>query len=470
MKAAIVGGGGVRTPQLLKALLYHGSALGLEAVHIMDVDSQRLRGMGKVLRAINRSAQNPVPLTLTEDPVEALSDMDYVFFTIRVGGMESRILDEEVPLKHGVLGQETTGPGGFSMALRTIPVILDYMDVLRRQSPKAWALNLTNPAGIITQAVLDHGHDRFVGICDSPSELFADIAAAAQKDPDTLWFDYFGINHLGWIQRILDRGEDILPQLLANDEALLRHGTAMISPDFIRSLGVIPNEYLMFYYNTRDIVGKTLQSGVTRGVVIDALNKKLFEQLDRQPADREGEEKALRLFYQYSRARSMSYMQLETGGLDEGGEAVESLWERAFTDEYQEKSEPEGYSAIALAVIRGLHGNQPVTTTLNVRNHGVLPCLDAHDVVEIQTRIDASGVHPFQVPSPIPEHCRGLLQAVKCYERLTVEAIREKSPARALQALTVHPLVPDGTTAQVLLQDILAAHQSYLPPELTGSI
>ena len=197
------------------------------------------------------------------------------------------------------------------MALRTVPVMKKYLEILSAESPQAWAINLTNPAGLITQALAEEGFKQVIGICDSPTELFKDIAAALEKNPDDLWFDYFGINHLGWIKRILYKGKDILPEVLQNDRALLRHDREMIPPDFIRSLGVIPNEYLMFYYRTRDIVESLQGAGITRAMVIDELNKLLFaalQELADTPPDRK---EAYQIYQHYSR-HGINHMQLET--------------------------------------------------------------------------------------------------------------------------------------------------------------
>ncbi|MDI9485838.1 MAG: hypothetical protein QM372_10280 [Bacillota bacterium] len=467
MKIAIIGAAGVRTPQLIRALFHYKDELQLDAIHLMDIDEQRLENMGLIVKEIGSRLAPGIQLLFTSDAQRALKGIDYAFFSIRVGSINSRVLDEQIPLRHGVLGQETTGPGGFSMALRTIPAMKKYLEILSAESPDAWAINLTNPAGLITQALVEEGFRQVVGICDSPTELFKDIANAIGLDPGRLWFDYFGINHLGWIKRILFKKRDILPEVLQNDRALLRHGREMISPDFIRSLGVIPNEYLMFYYRTRNIVEGLQKAGITRAMVIDELNKRLFASLQ-QLQDTPGERKeAYRIYQHYSRARDATYMQLETDstiGTSQNGleRLIEKVWEENREGPANPGDEPAGYSGIALQVLRALHGTRTAVTTINTINGSTVPCLDPGDIVEVQCYIDQNGVHPYQIEGTIPEHCRGLLQAVKSYERLAVQAALTQSYDLALQALAVHPLVPDALVAKEILDDLCAVHQDFI--------
>jgi len=467
MKIAIIGAAGVRTPQLVKALFHYKDELQLTAIHLMDIDEQRLQNMGLIVKELGAKLAPSVRLLFTGDAGTALRGIDYAFFSIRVGSINSRVLDEQTPLKHGVLGQETTGPGGFAMALRTVPVMKKYLEILSAESPQAWAINLTNPAGLITQALAEEGFKQVIGICDSPTELFKDIAAALEKNPDDLWFDYFGINHLGWIKRILYKGKDILPEVLQNDRALLRHDREMIPPDFIRSLGVIPNEYLMFYYRTRDIVESLQGAGITRAMVIDELNKLLFaalQELADTPPDRK---EAYQIYQHYSRARDKTYMQLETdktmGAAEKELEIlIERVWEESKEGPVNPNEEPAGYSGIALQVLRALSGTKTAITTVNTVNGSAISCLEPADIVEIQCFIDQNGVHPYQVEGPIPEHCRGLLQTVKAYERLATKAALTQSYDLALQALATHPLVPDALVAKEVLDDLCLVHKDFL--------
>lgn len=456
MKAVIVGAAGVRTPHLVQAIWRKREALGVDSLTMMDIDARRLGLMEKVVAEM--IGDPAFPITASMDPGEALADAGFVIFTIRVGGMEARAVDEQVSLKYDVLGQETTGPGGFAMAVRTIPVILDYIKLIEEVAPDAWVINLTNPAGIITQAVTAAGFQRIIGICDTPSELFKDAARGMGIPREELWFEYFGINHLGWIKKVLHRGRDISSQVLANDDALLRHGDSMLDPGFVRSLGMIPNEYLMFYYRNRSIVERVKANRITRAMLIQELNKRLFSELEKLSVQTGS---ALQVYEQYSRARDASYMKVETADLS-CDNISEQLWEKAAEAPAFESEKPEGYAGIALSVLEALLGGSPQVIIVNTLNHGAISCLDPQDVVELPSYVDQNGVHPMAV-SAIPEESRGLLQAVKNYERLTVQAVQENSYNKAWQALAVHPLVPDAEVARRILDDYIVQHAQYFP-------
>lgn len=459
MKITIVGAAGVRTPHLVKAILDYGIDLAVKEVALFDIDARRLELIENVIREIPNTSPGTKMFT-TVDPREALTNANFVIFTIRVAGIEGRILDEQIPLKYNVLGQETTGPGGFAMAMRTIPVVLDYVKIIEEVAPQAWILNLTNPAGLITQAITAYGYSRIVGICDTPSELFKDVAKGMELPVEELWFEYGGINHLGWIKRIMHKGEDITEQVLQNDQALLRHGDSMISPDFIRALGMIPVEYLMFYYKNGTIIEQVKTNGLTRATIVLELNKRLFAELEKI-AEAKQEGASLGVFEQYARARENSYMKVETVALDDDT-LVDSLWEGTYQCGQVFTDDPEGYAGIALAVLDALSGNRPQVIVLNTINHGSIRHLDPTDIVELPCYVDINGVHPIAI-SDLPEEARGLLQVVKSYERLTVEAAMEGSYRKALHALTVHPLVPDAEVAETILQDFMQAHKGHFP-------
>lgn len=461
MKLTVVGAAGVRTPHLVKAIVDQSKDLGISKISLMDIDGERLRLLNSVIQDMFLDYETQPNISITTDSKEALEDTDFVIFTIRVGNTEGRAWDESIPLKYGVLGQETTGPGGFAMAMRTIPVILDYVKMIEEVAPQAWVLNLTNPAGLITQAVTDYGFTRIVGICDTPSELFGDVARGMGIPEEELWFEYFGINHLGWVKRVLHHGIDITNEVLDNDQALLRHGDSMLDPDFIRIIGMVPNEYLMFYYRHNEIVQRVQENKVTRAQIIADLNKRLFSEL--KEAEKMGEEgAALRVYQQYSHARDASYMKVETSDLDHET-LISSLWDSAQeTAMASDEGSATGYAGIALSVLRGLSGKDAHVIVLNAVNHGAITDLDKSDIVELPCYVDINGVHPIVV-SHIPEESRGLLQVVKNYERLTVQAATEGSYKKALQALSAHPFVPDALTAQAILDDFIEAHGEYFP-------
>ena len=262
MKIAVLGGGGFRVPMVYGALLERSGRLGVEEVALFDVDGPRLARIAPVLAGLERERGERLAARPTTDLDDALEGADFVFCAIRVGRLEGRVVDERVPLDEGVVGQETTGPAGLCFALRTVPVMVELAEAVAERAPHAWFVNFTNPAGLVTEAIQEVLGDRAIGICDSPAGLCRRVAEALGRDPAELWFDYFGINHLGWLRGVYDGDRDVLPELLADDERLsgFEEGR-LFGGDWLRTLGMIPNEYLYFYYHAADTVA-ALRSGL----------------------------------------------------------------------------------------------------------------------------------------------------------------------------------------------------------------
>ena len=252
MKLAIIGGGGFRVPLVYGALLRRRP---FDEIVLHDVDAERLDRIAQVLEGQAAEHGDRVPFRTTTDLDDALEGAGFVFVAIRVGGLEGRTVDEGVPLGQGVLGQETIGAGGICFALRTIPAMVDLAERTVRRAPGAWLINFTNPAGMVTEALQQVVGDRAVGICDTPSGLCRRVAAALGESPERLRFDYFGLNHLGWLHGVHDASGDRLPELLADDAALERLEEGQVfGPEWLRSLGMIPNEYLYYFYFAEETV------------------------------------------------------------------------------------------------------------------------------------------------------------------------------------------------------------------------
>src|SRR4051812_27460497 len=227
-----------------------------------------MEGMGTVLHGLARGGREELPSRATTDLDDAVEGADFVFSAIRVGRLEGRVVDEAVPLELGVLGQETTGPGGICFALRTIPEMVRLAETVAERAPDAWLINFTNPAGMVTEALQRVLGDRVVGICDSPSSLCRRVARALHRDPAEMWFDYFGLNHLGWLQAAHDADGDRLPELLADDDALAGFEEGrLFGAEWLRTLGMIPNEYLYYFYFAADTV-ESIRAGVPRGAAL----------------------------------------------------------------------------------------------------------------------------------------------------------------------------------------------------------
>ena len=266
MKLCILGGGGFRTPYVYQALLRDTGSPRVEEVALYDVDEVRLHAMVAILTELAADFPDAPVLKPTTDLHRAVEGSDYVFAALRVGGLEGRRCDEHVALDLDVLGQETTGPGGLAYAIRTVPVMVEAAKVIRDLAPNAYVMNFTNPAGIITEAMQTVLGDRVLGICDTPSGLGRRVAGMLGLDHTRVQMDYVGLNHLGWMRRVMYDGRDVLPELMADDERLgaMEEGH-VFGLDWIRSLGAIPNEYLYYYYFNRDAVRSIIGSGKTRG-------------------------------------------------------------------------------------------------------------------------------------------------------------------------------------------------------------
>jgi 6-phospho-beta-glucosidase len=419
----------------------------LSELALMDIDSERLDLIGALTVPLEQSAG--FKITRTTDARVALNAADYVITTFRVGGIESRVVDERVPLSRGVLGQETTGPGGFAMALRTIPVLLDYIALMRELCPNAWLINFANPAGLLTEAIVREAKwERAVGICDSPHNLFI-AATALGLPPDKVYLGYFGLNHLGWARSVIHSNRDVLPQFI---ELWQRSHTSMpglpFDPDFIATLGLLPNEYLYYYYHADQAVQNILKAGRSRGEQIAALNVQLFADLYERKTrgDWNGMVAAYRAYFG---ERGRSYMAAETG--------------QVHADAAHDPSEDdEGYAGVALDLIESLSGARPRTMILNVPNHGTMSAMAEDDVVEIPAWVACDSIRPLAV-GDVPDHCLGLIKEVKTFERFTIAAAVEGSRSKAIAALVVHPLVRDHSQATFILDEYRRQHGSAFP-------
>jgi len=447
MKLALIGGGGVRAPLFVQSALRRTQRLGLSEICLMDTAGEQLQRIAPLCRELARRAGSAVRITATESAYEAFDGVDFVVTTVRPGGVAGRIADERVALAQNVLGQETTGAGGFAMALRSIPAILDYARLLREISPKAWLFNFTNPAGLVTQALSDAGIERCVGICDSANGAQTAIARWLGIDEQAVETDVFGLNHLSFSRHAIVDGRDRLPEALADDSFLAGTNLRVFEPHIVRRLGLWLNEYLYYYYYA-DRALADLLAGPTRGEEIQVMNRKLWAALDRVDLKR-NPGPALDAYFAYEHGRSASYMHHAAGG------AALAATEPAPAEE------GEGYAGVALSLMEALRGGPPIRTALNVPNRGAIEGFQDGDVVEVSCRVDSDGIRPYAVGA-MPEGQRYLVESVKHYERLTVEAVRRRSRDIAVEALVAHPLVLSYSRAEPLVDNYLKAHADYV--------
>lgn len=448
LKITLIGGGGVRTPLLIHGLAQAQNALGIAEFALYDVDRARAETMAKIGREIVRRSGAAFPIETYSSLEDAARGAEFIFHSIRVGGIEARARDERLAMDHSLAGQETTGAGGAAMALRTVPVILEQARVLETVAPEAWFISFTNPAGLITQALALHSKIRSVGICDTPMELFHRIAEALGQPLADFEFDYAGLNHLGWIRRVLLRGKDITDRLL-DDPALLErlYPAPLFDSALIRALGLIPSEYLFFYYSQRRAYENQVRNGASRGEELVRLNQELFSELAAQ-----GPAQAVETYRRYLLRRNASYLKVEAEA-----KSVFGISEDAC-DPFETAT---GYHRIGVDVITALRSEGDREVVVNAPNRGAIADLEPNDVVELPCRIGARGIEPKRC-GRLPESVRGLVMAVKAYERETVRAAVERSPVRAELAMLEYPLIGQWELARSLRRAMAERDPEFL--------
>jgi 6-phospho-beta-glucosidase len=424
VKVAVVGGGSTYTPELVEGFVRRDDRLPVDELVLLDIDRERLEIVGALADRMMRKVGWTGRLSLTTDRLRAIEGADFVIVQLRVGGNQARFLDETIPLGFGCIGQETTGPGGFAKALRTVPVVLELARLTaERGAPGAWFVDFTNPTGLVTQALIDEGH-RTIGLCNVAIGFQRELAEIFGVEPGHVQLDHVGLNHLSWERQVLVDGVDRLPELLGGDAdvgAAARTYLAALDEEIpleiARTLRAIPSSYLRYYYLT-DRVMMELREGHNRATEVMEIEAGLLE------------------LYKDPRLDSKPKLLEERGG--------------AF------------YSDAAAALVASLHSGTGDVQVVNMRNGGAIPNLPDNDVVEISARIDADGAHPIPT-QPLPPEMLGLVQHAKAYEYLAIEAATSGDRATALKALLTNPLVGDYERAGPLLDALISANEDFLP-------
>jgi 6-phospho-beta-glucosidase len=469
MKLSVLGGGGVRMPAFVRAVLTRRPA-GFDEICLLEPDATRRATTARLATEVAGVLGHPGVVTVTDDAAEAFTAADYVFSAIRVGGDRGRVIDEQVALRRGIVGQETTGPGGCAMALRTIPVVLSYCELLSKCSPDAVLINFTNPAGLITQAISAQGKVRAVGVCDTPSGTIADLAAftGAGGPPDDgeagqaglVEARYGGLNHLGWITSFEVGGTEMIGDLLARfgEFQQVNQHLAAFDPNLVRRVGAIPTEYVYYYYDPKRYVDGVARAGASRGEDVLGLNQELLTAIGKAFADGDVHA-AWSAYAALLGVRRDTYMKTDTEGAS--GQAEARAVRSAAGPSPIDGAEVGGYEGLALQVIDGMAGRRASDVIVNMPNEGALDFLDPDDVVEIPARVDAAGLSRLPA-ADLPRSARSLVLAVKDYERGIVEAAMTANADLAAVALAEHPLVPGITAARELMADYIDLHGEHL--------
>jgi len=441
-KIAFLGGGGVRTPLVVFGINESAKQLDAEELVLYDVDRERVEMIARLGHEVVRRDGGALRVSVARTPEEAVDGATFVLNSVRVGGIATRAQDECSSIRCGYPGQETTGPGGIAMGQRTIPVAIEYARMVERIAPHSWIINFTNPAGLITQAVMQNSNARVVGICDTPTEMLHRIQSALGASAAEVECEYVGLNHLGWIRKITLRGEDVTDRVL-NDDAILSqlYSAPLFDHELIRALRLIPTEYLFFFYSRRRALENQRRQGTTRGEQIAQMNEELADRLMHNFADND-EQAALQTYIDYLNLRSGSYMKLE----GEGQSAFDQ--EIAPEDPFRAAT---GYHRIALDVMNALSSDKPSRVIVNVRNNGIIPEIASADVIETSSLISGDTIQPLAV-GPLPEAVRGLVLAVKAYERAAIEAAITGSERDLRKAMLLYPAIGEWEPSAELLK------------------
>jgi 6-phospho-beta-glucosidase len=414
MKLTIVGGGSTYTPELMDGFARLRELLPVEEIWLVDPDEHRLELVAGVSRRMLAHAGHPATVRATTDLVAGVSDADAVLFQLRVGGQDARRGDETWPHEVGCIGQETTGPGGFAKALRTVPVVLNAAEAVRKYAkPGAWIIDFTNPVGIVTRALLEAGHHA-VGLCNVAIGFQREFATRFGVPPARVSLGHVGLNHLTWERNVWVDGVDRLPELFENLAELAEE--IELPPHLLELLGVIPSYYLRYYYSHDEVLHEQL-GAPTRADEVQEVERMLLAKYADESVDTKPEELSKR-----------------------GG---------AF------------YSDAAVDLLASLTSDRGDVQVVNLRNDGILPFLPDDHVIEVPATVGATGVTAIPV-EPLAEDIRGLVSAVAGYERLALDAAINGGRDRVLRAMQAHPLVLQYERAEKLTDLLIANNREHL--------
>jgi 6-phospho-beta-glucosidase len=416
VKVCVIGAGSTYTPELVEGLIEEHPALRVSELALVDINRDRLENLGAFARRMFAAAGQDVPVTLSEDRRAGIDGADFVLNQIRVGGQAARIRDEKTGRRHDVVGQETTGPGGFAKGLRTIPVALGIAADIRELSPDAWMINFTNPAGMVTESLLRYGGIKVMGLCNSPFGIQNEIAQTLSVDPRRVEMDYVGLNHLSWVRAVCIDGTDVLPEAI---ERMLEHDHhGAFDHELIGALGMIPSYYLRYFYHQQRVLAEQREGGQTRGEEVWEIEQQLLEQ------------------YLDPSLCCKPALLSKRGGAH--------------------------YSTLAVSLVSAIQNDRREVHIVDTRNGGALADLPDDVAVEMPSVVGATGARALTA-GHLPFSIRGLVQHVKAYEELTIEAAVTGDEKSALLALNANPLVPSWDTARALWEDIKAENAQFLP-------
>lgn len=430
LKIVVIGGGSSYTPELIEGLLNRYHEMPVASLWLVDIEEgkEKVEIIAGLARRMIDKAGLTIEVVATLDRESALRDADFVCSQFRAGCLDARISDERISLKYGLIGQETNGLGGFANACRTIPIALEIAADMERLCPDAWLLNFTNPSGMVTEAILRHSRIKAVGLCNVPVIMQKGITTLLQcADEKEVVMQVAGLNHFIFVRQILHKGKEWLPEVIAEINAGRDPLVPRNIPPFrwpshlLQGLGMIPCAYLRYYYMKDDLLRQELAEAGgegTRGEVVKQLEKILFDQY-RDP-----------------------HLAVKPKALEGRG--------------------GQYYSEAACELMNAIYNDKRIIMHVNTRNNGAINGLPDDCAVEVSSLITASGPLPLNV-APFPEDTLRLLQLMKSFERLTIEAALTGNRHTAWRALMLNPLIVSGEKLELALDEVIAENRQWLP-------
>ncbi|EXG84813.1 6-phospho-beta-glucosidase [Lacrimispora sphenoides] len=431
IKVVTIGGGSSYTPELVEGFIKRYDEFPISELWLVDIEEGRhkLEIVGEMAKRMVEAAGIDCKVYLTLDRREALKDADFVTTQLRVGLLDARILDERIPLSHGLIGQETNGAGGIFKALRTIPVILNIVEEMKELCPEAWLINFTNPSGMVTEAVLRYGNwNKVVGLCNIPINAVYEEAAILDEIPSDLFFQFAGINHLHWHTVVdksgIDRTDELIKKMYGSGEtnsivANIKDNRLIFEQ--VENLHMVPCPYHNYYYYTDKMLAEELEDFKNNGTRAEKV-KKIEAEL-----------------YELYKDPNLNYKPKQ---LEERGGAR--------------------YSDAACETITSIYNDKRTTMTVSTRNNGTIKDLPDDCAVEVTCTLTGKGPVPYNFGSFKPQE-RGLLQLMKAMEELTIEAAVTGDRGTLLQAFMMNPLITSGDVAKQVMEELLEAHKKHLP-------
>ncbi|MFA7529378.1 MAG: 6-phospho-beta-glucosidase [Bacilli bacterium] len=424
IKIAIIGAGSTYTPELIEGIINKKDVLPIEKLDLMDIDDRKLNIVGGLAQRMIKAAGIPCDTRLTKSLDEALRDADFALCQIRVGKLPARVLDEKIPLKYDLIGQETNGIGGFFKGMRTIPVMLEIARRMRELCPEAWLINFTNPAGMVTEALLNHTSIKAIGVCNVPINMIDSLKKRLNLTEAEI--DYVGLNHLSWITSIRSGGKDYLDEAIRqgiNSQAMQNIPTKGFPAELIKTVGAIPSSYLEYYYYKDSKLAKVKEAEKSRGEICIDIEEQLLQ------------------IYADSELHVKPELLSKRGGAR--------------------------YSEVALNLVDSIYNDKRDVQVVNVLNNGALDFMAADDVVEVPAVIGKAGAEPVKIKID-NDHIKEMMRLIKDYEKHAVKAAVRGDEDEAIRALIINPLVGDYNKARDCFQELKMAHRRYLPQFFKG--